>query len=46
MVSANVAKCVYAMSYEFDGNQIQSPYQCDPTDISKKCRVYVKTEAS
>jgi hypothetical protein len=36
----HAAQCVAVLKFKFNDKEIQSPYQCDPTDFSKKCRLY------
>ena len=36
-ISKYEANCTQVDKVFFDGKEIQAPYQCDPTDNSKKC---------
>lgn len=42
MVSKTQAMCVRVFKFEHDGKKLESPYKCDPTDFSKKCKMYIK----
>jgi hypothetical protein len=39
----NEATCTSATNVTFNGKVLKSPYPCDPTDPTKKCRTYFNT---
>ncbi len=42
----NEATCTSATNVTFNGRVLRSPYPCDPTDPTKKCRIYFDTKSS
>ena len=42
----NEATCTSATNVTFKGKVIAEPYKCDPSDPTKKCRIYFDTQKS
>ena len=42
-LNENQAQCTTTNHIEFEGKKLQSPYQCDPTDNEKYCKLFFNT---